>query len=70
MGTPIGESRGLLAPSHAGTRPPDGGRVCSRALEINWHRWRYRRAARRRDGRRSTGLAWPRPLRVPVGAVA
>jgi predicted lipoprotein with Yx(FWY)xxD motif len=37
-----------LTPSHAGPRLPEGGRSSAGILEITWHRWRYRRAARRR----------------------
>src|SRR5436305_14608826 len=37
-----------LAPRNAGPRPPEGGRLSGGILEITWHRWRYRRPARRR----------------------
>ena len=57
-------------PSDAGLRPPDGGRQSSRVLAINWHRWRYRRAARRREHGRSSGPARPRVLELPISLVA
>jgi hypothetical protein len=51
-------------------RPPEGGRHSSGVLVINWHRWRYRRAARCRERGRYSGPPWPRALELPIGVVA
>src|ERR1700752_2079161 len=37
-----------LTPRQAGPRPLEGGRSSGGILAITWHRWRYRRATRRR----------------------
>jgi hypothetical protein len=42
----------VLGRSPAGPRPPHGGRLSASVVETTWHRWRYRRAARRRHANR------------------
>jgi predicted lipoprotein with Yx(FWY)xxD motif len=64
-----------LTPSGAGPRQRDGGRSSGAIREITWHRWRYRRAARRRQSggplpNRRKFLMTPHRLKVSASALA